>query len=88
VGALPEMLDGGSAGLLIDAGDWEALGHSINRFLDDPSFAAEIGSAAGHRARDLWDVKCVAKRVEAVYREVLPIDRIEATSSLAFIPWD
>ena len=71
VGAIPEVLDEGKAGLLIDAGDWEALAESINRLLDDPSLAAELGEAAGARARERWDVQRIAKRVEQVYGEVL-----------------
>lgn len=75
VGAIPEVLDDGKAGLLIDAGDWEALAESINRLLDDPSFAAELGETAGTRARERWDVQRIAKRVEQVYRELLTSNR-------------
>jgi glycosyltransferase involved in cell wall biosynthesis len=71
VGALPEVLDGGAAGLLIEAGDWEALAQSINRLLDDPTFAERLGETAGERARSLWDVKHIAKQVDTVYRDVL-----------------
>lgn len=74
VGALPEVLEGGRAGLLIEPGDWEALARSINRLLDDPSFAARLGVAAGEKARSMWDVKRIAKRVETIYREVLSVE--------------
>lgn len=71
VGAIPEVLDEGKAGLLIEAGDWQALAQSIDRLLDDPALAARLGDAAGERARRLWDVKCVAKRLENIYFQVL-----------------
>lgn len=71
VGAIPEVLDDGNAGLLIQAGDWEALARNVNRLLDDPGFAARLGDVAGERARDLWDVGRIAARVETIYREVL-----------------
>jgi glycosyltransferase involved in cell wall biosynthesis len=75
VGALPEVLDGGEAGLMIEPGDWEALAQSINRILDDPPFAARLGEVAGKRARRLWDVKRIASRIDVVYREVLSLER-------------
>jgi glycosyltransferase involved in cell wall biosynthesis len=71
VGSIPEVLDDGKAGLLIQAGDWQALAQCINRLLDDPAFAARLGEIAGTRARSLWDVKRIAKLVEMIYREVL-----------------
>jgi glycosyltransferase involved in cell wall biosynthesis len=75
VGALPEVLDGGEAGLLIEPGDWEALAQSINRILDDPPFAGRLGEVAGKRAPRLWDVKRIASRIDVVYREVLSLER-------------
>jgi len=71
VGAIPEVLDEGNAGLLIEPGDWEALAESINRLLDDPVLAERIGEAGGQRARELWDVKRIAERVDELYQELL-----------------
>jgi glycosyltransferase involved in cell wall biosynthesis len=71
VGAVPEVLAEGEAGRLIEAGDWVALAESINALLDNPSVAARLGELAGQRARDLWDVKRIAKRVDDLYRELL-----------------
>lgn len=71
VGAIPEVLDDGRAGLLIKAGDYKALARGVNQLLDNPTLAARLGEVAGERARGLWDVKRIAKRVEVIYREVL-----------------
>ena len=71
VGAIPEVLNHGNAGLLIDAGDSVALAESINRLLDDPELAERLGNAGGRRARDLWDVGRIAERVDSLYRELL-----------------
>ncbi len=71
VGAIPEVLDDGKAGLLIEVGDWRALAQNIIRVLDDPVLAVRLGEVASERARNLWDVKRIAKRVEMIYREAL-----------------
>lgn len=71
VGAIPEVLDDGKAGLLIDPGDWKALAQGINQLLDDPMFAVNLGAVASERAKQLWDVDQTAKRLKAFYEELL-----------------
>jgi glycosyltransferase involved in cell wall biosynthesis len=71
VGALPEVLDDGRAGLLIEAGDPKGLADSVNRLLDDPTLAADLGELAAARARRLWDVGRIAGQLGAVYRDLL-----------------
>ncbi len=70
-GTLPEALDGTNAGLLIEPGNWEALASKIDRRLGDPAPASRLGEAAGASVWNLWDVKNVAAKAEAIYREVL-----------------
>lgn len=72
VGAIPEVLDEGEAGLLIEPGDWEALANAINRLLDDSELAERLGEVASQRARALWDVGKIAEQMESIYRELLP----------------
>jgi glycosyltransferase involved in cell wall biosynthesis len=49
VGGIPEMIEDGKSGLLVPAGDERALASALQRVLDDPAFASELGRAA--RAR-------------------------------------
>ena len=71
VGAVPEVLDDGSAGVLIAPGDTDELAQSLIRVLDDPAWAANLGDVAGERARELWDVQRIAGRLETIYRDLL-----------------
>lgn len=45
-GALPEAVEDGRSGLLVDAGDPDALAEAIDRIHADPQRAARMGSAA------------------------------------------
>ena len=71
VGALPEVLDEGKAGILIEPGEQKALAKAIVQLLDDPQAASQMGKVAGARAQSLWDVKSIAQRVVDLYQEVL-----------------
>jgi glycosyltransferase involved in cell wall biosynthesis len=71
VGALPEAIEEGSEGYLIEPGDWEALAERINRLLDDRALARSMGAAARRKARERWDVGGIASRLEEIYQELL-----------------
>ena len=73
VGAIPEALDDGHAGLLIDAGNVKALAAAILSLLDNPALAAELANAGARRARTLWDAERIVARVGDLYSELLPI---------------
>lgn len=69
-GGMPEVLDGGRAGILVDHGDPAGLGAAVNRLLADPALARELGEEgrAHVGARFTWDA--VVDRVEAAYHDV------------------
>ncbi|GGZ37554.1 glycosyl transferase family 1 [Streptomyces inusitatus] len=77
VGGIPEVVDDGTTGLLVpyDARHPEAfesgLTQAVNRVLDDPGGAARMGAAGRRRVvREFaWDR--AAKRVYALYEELL-----------------
>ena len=46
-GGVPEVLDGGAAGVLVPAGDAIALADSLGRVLGDPAERARLAAAAG-----------------------------------------
>jgi glycosyltransferase involved in cell wall biosynthesis len=72
VAAVPELLESGRAGRLVDAGDWRALAEEIKTLLRDPDLAARLGREARRKACALWDVKIVASRLSAIYGELCP----------------
>lgn len=64
-GALPEVV--GSAGILVEPDDAEALAAAIERVLDDAAFSREMSEAGVRRAaRFTWDSS--AERLYAAYR--------------------
>lgn len=70
VGAVPEVLDGGRAGLLVPYGDPRALSEALRNVLDDPEAARQRVSRADEKVRSLDWSKSTA-RLRELYREVL-----------------
>lgn len=71
VGAIPELLDGGAAGMLVAPGDVDALASALRLAIDDPALRRELGAAAHRRAAAHYDLDVVWRQVDAVYRDVL-----------------
>jgi glycosyltransferase involved in cell wall biosynthesis len=56
VGAVPEMVEDGVTGLLVDEDDDEALLAAIGRLLDDEPAAAAMGARGRQRAQARYDI--------------------------------
>ncbi|MGE2731086.1 glycosyltransferase family 4 protein [Mycolicibacterium vaccae] len=69
VGGLPEMI-GGGAGILIPPDDPEALADALRQVLGDHELRARYGTAAHVRIREDFDTAAIARRLDALYREV------------------
>jgi spore coat protein SA len=56
-GGMPEVVDDGKTGLLVEAGDVNALAAALNRLLDDESLRQSMGKAAHERVVQnfTWD---------------------------------
>lgn len=67
--AFEELVDDGRTGLL--AGSAETMAAGIERVLDDPAFAARLGSAAADDVLHRLDPQLLADRLADLYREVL-----------------
>lgn len=57
VGGVPEILDGGAAGLQVPEGDPDALAGAIAEVIDSPDLAAELGRRGRARAEELFDLR-------------------------------
>jgi glycosyltransferase involved in cell wall biosynthesis len=66
-GALPEVV--GEAGVIVPAGDAEALRTAIADLLDDPARRRRLGAAAAARAEACFSWERVAERYEEILRE-------------------
>lgn len=62
---------GGETGLLVPPGDADALARAIDALLDDPEARRRMGEEGRRRVERLYTVDLMARRIEAVYDEVL-----------------
>lgn len=80
IGALPELIADGEAGLLAPPGDAAALAVQLDRIVSDPAMA----SAMGRRARSLyeaeWTPEANLESLKTVYRGALATRRREPVS--------
>jgi glycosyltransferase involved in cell wall biosynthesis len=69
VGGLPEVVEDGRQGILVEPADPQALAAGIVTLLGDPDRREEMGRAGRRRAADL-DVRKAIRRAERVYEEL------------------
>jgi len=70
-GGLPESVVHGETGLVVPAGDAEALAAGVTELLKDRERAREMGRAGRERALAMFDRSRVVERVLALYEEIL-----------------
>jgi starch synthase len=73
VGGIPEVVDDGRTGLLVDVDDdFEArLARAVDAVLGDPEAARRMGEAGRERAAGEFGWEAVARRTAALYEEIL-----------------
>ncbi len=57
VGGIPDLLDEGRAGVLVDVGDRRALREGLQSLLGDPQARAALGARAHERCEELYDAR-------------------------------
>ncbi len=57
VGGIPELIEHGRSGILVEPGDVSALTAALDRLTEDASFRLELGQNARRRAVDKFDLK-------------------------------
>jgi glycosyltransferase involved in cell wall biosynthesis len=70
IGAFPEIVEKTSGGLIVNAGDADALAGGILALKEDPALAESLGKAGAAGVREHYTVERMADQVEAVYREL------------------
>jgi glycosyltransferase involved in cell wall biosynthesis len=70
VGGVPDLIEDGVNGLLVEAGDDAALAAAIRRMLADPEAARRMGEAARERRRREFTVELMVRRFEALYERL------------------
>jgi starch synthase len=71
VGGLPEIVDDGRTGMLVAAGDVEALAAAIAELASDPGRASAMGAAGRARALAEFSQERCTERIEALYGTAL-----------------
>ncbi len=73
VGGVPDLIEDGVSGCLIDMGGVDALTQWLVRISTDKAFCAQLGAAARERLISEFSVEQMARRFEALYEEAVTI---------------
>jgi glycosyltransferase involved in cell wall biosynthesis len=71
VGGIPDLIDDGVHGLLVEPGNPEAMAAAIADLLNDRARASQLGMHARERRRREFDLDVMVRNVEALYTELL-----------------
>jgi glycosyltransferase involved in cell wall biosynthesis len=67
VGGIPDLVDDGASGLLVEPGDVEAIADAVELWAGDPARLAEMGEAARDKATSLADPGRLVTEWRALY---------------------
>jgi len=70
VGVIPEVVEDGTCGYLVEAGEVHPLVEAIEDLIDNPGLARDMGMAARKRVEEHFTRQIFAARTEAFYRSV------------------
>ena len=70
VGGVPDLIEDGVHGLLVEAGDPDALARAMGELLRDPAGRARWARAGAERRRSEFDLDGTVRRLERLYEEL------------------
>lgn len=71
VGGVPELVEDGVSGLLVDPGDAPGMSNAVLALLTDPDRARAMGEKGRTRATEDYDINRVIVRIEDVFSDLL-----------------
>ena len=71
VGGIPEMIEDGQTGLLIDPYDTKSICEAVSKILSDETLARSMGQSAKETARKRYTTSLACEKTLQVYREIL-----------------
>lgn len=75
VGGVPELIEHGEMGLLVEPGDAAALSAAIQSMIADPERAAAMAVKARRRVMEEFDIEKSAQRLFGIFRSLAPRER-------------
>jgi len=70
VGGIPEVIEHGATGLLVDYPNSDTLARAVESLIADPSKRLKFGRAAQKRAQDFFSADAIVMHYEMLYRRV------------------
>ncbi len=70
VGGVPEVVESGRSGILVPAGDADAVARAAESLIADPALRAKLGAAARTRAREHFSADAIVSQYVELYRRV------------------
>ena len=80
ISGVPEQVEDGTTGLLVEPGDPAALADALERLLSDPAAAAAMGRAGARRAEEAFSTRAFVEGVVRVYADAAGVSVPAATS--------
>jgi glycosyltransferase involved in cell wall biosynthesis len=71
VGGIPEAVEDGVNGFLIQAGDYNALAEKIDLLASNQSLRVQMGQRGYNLAKEKFDIKIIIKQLQDIYDELL-----------------
>jgi glycosyltransferase involved in cell wall biosynthesis len=81
--AMPEIIEHGRTGFLIEPGDVEALAEGMRRLFLEPGLAAEMGQAATRRLREEFLWPACGNRVRTALRSIAGFGSVDCYTALS-----
>jgi starch synthase len=70
VGGVPDLIDDGEQGLLVESQDPEAFAAAVASLLRDPERARTMGERGRERRRTEFDIDVMVRRLEKLYEDL------------------
>ena len=70
VGGIPEVVDDGTTGLLVDFGNARALADALHSLIQNPTRRREMGHAARRIAATRFSPETIVPQYERIYQRV------------------
>jgi glycosyltransferase involved in cell wall biosynthesis len=83
---IPELIDDGAHGLLVDPSDSSQLAAAIARLMDDATLRQRLGAAARTRVMERYDLGRNTRRLAEIFGRRLAADASTARAPMAPVP--